>query len=285
MKILFITDASSDLQPEHVKGKPIAIVPARIIIGNRELCDFYDISAREYWELLKNTPECPKTSLAPPEDYLTAYKTARKKGFTHICVTQVSSTSSGTMNSAVIAKNMLIDEGITDLEIDIIDTLGYSMAYGHAVLEGAKMAAEGASFEKITARIRRICQKSEIVFASFTLKYLRKCGRVGGIAAFAGEMLGLRPIILAGKGEVRVLDKARGDKNVLDGLVKYVKERCSSAERYMSIIHADVPGEVISKLETLIEERFGLKNLPKFIMGSAVTTNAGPNVIGVLYYA
>ena len=285
MKILFITDSASDLQPEQVEGKPITIVPARINVDGREFCDFYDISAQEYWEMLKTTESVPHTSMAAPHEYLSAYKTARKKGYTHICVTQISSTASGTMNSAVIAKDLLHNEGVTDINIDIIDTQNYSMAYGHAVLEGVKMAEEGSAFEKITARIRGICKKSEIVFSVFTLKYLRKCGRVSGIAAFAGEMLGLRPILKAGRGQIPVVGRARGEKHVLEGIVGAIKKSRNSAERFMGIVHADVPKELICRLEDLLEEHFGLKNLPKFIMGSAVTTNAGPHVIGVLYYA
>lgn len=284
MKILFITDSASDLQPEQVAGKPIAIVPAHISIAGREFNDFYDISAREYWDVLKQTDAVPRTSMATPDEYLDAYRTAWKKGYTHICVTQISSTASGTMNSALIAKDMLAEEG-KNINIEVIDTENYSMAYGHAVLEGVRMAGEGKAFDRITAAVRGICKKSEIVFGVFTLKYLRKCGRVSNIAAFAGEMLGLRPILKAGNGAVPVVSKARGEKNVLDGIISTIKKSRNGAEKFMGIVHADVPKELIYKLEKLIEEHFGLKNLPKFIMGSAVTTNAGPHVIGVLYYA
>jgi len=285
MKILFITDASSDLQPDLVEGKPIVIVPAKIIAGGKEFRDFYDITPEEYWEILKTLPEVPTTSMATPAEYLDAYKQAREDGYTHICVTQISSTASGTMNSALMARDMLAEEGITDLTVEVIDTLNYSMAYGHTVLEGVKMAAEGISFEKITARIKELCQRAEVIFSVFTLKYLRKTGRASGMAAFAGELLGIRPIMLVGKGEARPIAKVRGDKNVLDGIVEYVKKRKNSAEKYMSIIHADISKEVIVRLEQLLEQNFGVKNLPKFKMGAAVTTHAGPLTIGVLFYS
>lgn len=285
MKILFVTDATSDIQPDVVEGKPIVVVPAKITVEGREFRDFYDIRPEEYWKLLHTTPELPTTTMATPLEYLEVYKKAREEGYTHICVTQTSSTASGTINSALIGRDMLEGEGITDLTIDVIDTLNYSMAYGHTMLEGVKMANDGVPFEKITACIRGLCKKAEIVFGVFTLKYLRKSGRVTGMAAFAGELLGLRPIMLAGKGEVRPLDKVRGDKNVLDGMIEYIKKRKNSAEKYMSIIHGDVSKEVIERLEHLLEKNFGAKNLPKYKMGAAMTTNTGPTLIGVLFYS
>lgn len=285
MKILFITDATSDIQPDAVEGKPIIVVPAKITVEGRELRDFYDINAQEYWAILHRINEVPTTAMATPVDYLATYKKAREEGYTHICVTQVSSTASGTMNSALIARDMLAGEGITDLTIEVIDTLNYSMGYGHTALEGVKMAEEGIPFDKIVARITEICHKAEIVFGVFTLKFLRKSGRVTGMAAFAGELLGIRPIMLAGKGEVRPLDKVRGDKNVLDGIIEYVKKRKDSAEKYMSIIHGDVSKEVIARLENLLEKNFGVSNLPKYPMGAAMTTNTGPTLIGVLFYS
>jgi DegV family protein with EDD domain len=285
MKILFVTDASSDLQPELVEGKPIVIVPATIHAGGKEYRDFYDIKPEEYWEMLKNLTDVPTTTMATPGEYLETYKKAHEDGYTHICVTQISSTASGTMNSAIIARDMLVEEGITDMTIEVIDTLNYTMAYGHTVLEGVKMAIEGISFEKITARIKELCQRAEVVFSVFTLKYLRKTGRASGMAAFAGELLGIRPILLAGKGEVKPVSKIRGDANVLDGIVEYVKKRKNSAEKYMSIIHADISKEVITRLEQLLEQNFGVKNLPKFKIGAAVTTHAGPLTIGVLFYS
>jgi DegV family protein with EDD domain len=285
MKILFVTDASSDLQPDLIKDKPIVVIPATIHAGGKEYRDFYDITPENYWELLKTLSEVPTTTMATPAEYLKAYRKAHEDGYTHICVTQISSTASGTMNSALIARDMLADEGVTGMTIEVIDTLNYTMAYGHTVLEGVKMAAEGLSFERMTERIKELCQKAEVVFSVFTLKYLRKTGRASGMAAFAGELLGIRPILLAGKGEVKPIAKIRGDKNVLDGIVEYVKKRKNSAEKYMSIIHADISKEVIVRLEQLLEQNFGVKNLPKFKIGAAVTTHAGPLTIGVLFYS
>ena len=285
MKILFITDAAADLRPEMTEGKPIVIVPTKIIAGGREFRDYYDVTPEDYWEMLKTLPEVPTTAMPSPEDYLKAYREARENGYTHICVTQISSTASGTMNSALLARDMFYEEDAGDIVIEVIDSLNYTMAYGHTVLEGVKMAAEGSSFEKITARIKELCGRAEVVFGVFTLKYLRKSGRVTGMAAVAGELLGIRPILLAGKGEVRPMAKVRGDKNVIDGIVEYVKKRKNSAEKYMGILHSDISKEVISRLENMLEQHFGVKNLPKFKLGAAVTSHAGPLTLGVLFYS
>lgn len=45
-----------------------------------------------------------------------------------------------------------------------------------------------------------------------TLKYVKKSGRVTAAAAFAGELLGLRPLIKIAGGVSTVIEKIRGEK-------------------------------------------------------------------------
>ncbi|MCL1819559.1 MAG: DegV family protein [Oscillospiraceae bacterium] len=284
MKILFVTDSSSDVPRELIEGKPVVVVPSKIIVSGKEYRDFHDLTHEKYWEILKTTPEVPTTAAASPGDYLDVYRKARDDGYTHICVTQISSTASATMNNALIARKMLEEEGVTDMTIEVIDTLNYTMTYGHTVLEGIEMADKGFSFDKIVERMRELCHKAEVVFSVFTLKYLRRTGRASGMAAFAGELLGIRPVMLGGRGEVKPVSKVRGDKNVVDGIVEYVKKRKNSAETYMSILYSDISKEVVAKLEYLLERNFGLKNLPKYKLGAAITSHTGPFAVGVVFY-
>ncbi|MCL1819560.1 MAG: DegV family protein [Oscillospiraceae bacterium] len=287
-KIKFILDAAGDLTHEDIKGKPITICPARVHIDGRpETRDLFGITPQEYWEVLKTCKISPHTSMAPPIEWMTAYKEAYEQGYTHVIMTTVSSTGSGVFDAASsIAVGMLREEGIHDLVVEPIDSLGYSAMYGHAFLKGAEMAEAGASFDEICAKIREIFNKVEAMFSVYTLKYLKASGRINGVAAFAGEALGIRPVLLASGGSINPIDKVRGDGNVIKGVLSNLKKRynANDQEQQVHIIHADVSEEIISELEEGLKENFGIENPKRVPLGSSITTNTGPTSIGVVYY-
>ena len=55
-------------------------------------------------------------------------------------------------------------------------------------------------------------QKIKIVAMVDTLKYLKKGGRVSPLVAFAGELLGIKPMVVFVYGKVEVIGKALGLK-------------------------------------------------------------------------
>lgn len=286
-KIMFVVDAAGDLSLTQIKGKPVTIVPARVqIAGRDELLDRLSLTPREYWDVLKTCQTPPTTSMAPPLEWMAAYKKAYEQGYTHIFVTTVSSTGSGVFNAAVMGIDLLREEGITDLVIEPVDSLSYSAMYGHAILRGCEMAAAGVPFAEIVENIRGIFNKAEAVLGVYTLKYLKRSGRINGVAAFAGEALGLRPIMRARGGSIDPCDKVRGDNKVIPAIV-------SNMERYynrddndqrVSIIYGDVPGADILELERLVRDKFGVKDLTRYDLGPSVATNTGPHVLCVTYY-
>ncbi|GHV08398.1 DegV domain-containing protein [Clostridia bacterium] len=287
MKILLITDAASDVSHEAIEGKPIKIVAAYTHIDGRTFRDFYDVSPLEYCEMLKACETYPTTSMAPPPDYLAAYKEAREQGYTHIIVTQVSSTASGTINSAKLGVDLLEAEGITDMTIAVVDTLTYSVAYGHNVVLAADMIAAGKGFQEIVDWLAYICPRTEVLFGAYTLKYMRRSGRINSMAAFVGEALGMRPIILTHKGRVDPIDRARGDKNVVPKLAEHLKVLAATdIPQKPCIIYTDIPAHEIDLLETLILEALpSATEVVRYQLGSTITTNTGPHTIALTFYA
>lgn len=286
-KIKFIVDAAGDLSLEDIAEKPITLVPAYVHIENRPVTrDMIGISPPEYWEVLKACKVPPHTSMAPPVEWMAAYKEAYEQGYTHIIVTTVSSTASGVFGAANMGIDMLHEEGINDIVIEPVDCLGYSAMYGDAILRGCEMAKEGIPFAEILAKVKSICDKVEVVFSVYTLKYLRICGRVNGVSAFAGEALGIRPVLRARNGSINPCDKVRGDKNIVGGIITNMKKfiNTEDKEQRISVIYSDVPEEHLKELIKRLKDEFGVENPKLYALGSSITTNAGPHTLGVVYY-
>lgn len=287
-KIKFILDAAGDLTLEDVANNPITIVPAYVHIEDKPVTrDLIGISPEDYWEVLKTCRVPPHTSMAPPVEWVAAYKEAYLEGYTHIIVTTVSSTASGVFGAAVMAIDMLRDEeGITDIVIEPLDCLAYTAMYGDTILRGCEMAKEGVPFAEILAKMKNICNKVEAVFSVYTLKFLKICGRVNGVSAFAGEALGIRPVLRASGGSINPCDKVRGDKNIVNGVMTNLKKFINpdDPEQRISILYTDVPKEHIDELEKRIKEEYCIKDIRYFALGSSITTNCGPHCLGVVYY-
>ena len=96
------------------------------------------------------------------------------------------------------------------MNIHIIDSKTYSMAYGMPVIRAAQMVKEGATVEEILSEINDWLENVGVLFVPLNLKFVKKSGRVSAAAAFVGDALGLKPIITFEDGDSKVLNKIRG---------------------------------------------------------------------------
>ncbi len=284
-KVMFLMDAAGDLSLDMIAGKPITLVPAKVHVDGKDYLDFVNLPPKTFWEMLKTCETPPTTSMAPPIEWMQACKRAHEQGYTHVCITTVSSTASGVMNAAIMGVDMLAAEGITDLVVEVVDTLAYTGMYGQAILQSVTLAEQGMPFQDIVARLKGIFGKVECLFSVYTLKYLKRSGRISGMAAFAGEALGIRPIMLASGGSINPYDKVRGDKNIIAGIMSCIAKRVDTTTNpNFAICHADVPAQDIDELVQKICVEYGVADIPRYPMGSSVTANVGPYCLAVTYY-
>ena len=93
--------------------------------------------------------------------------------------------------------------------------------------------------------------------------------------------MGLRPVILMKHGKTDILLKARGDKLLIPGIVAKLRERNSNPADYVVGYTADEYAR--DELVEACTQAMGYP--PKLVchLGSAVSINAGPHSIGVMY--
>ena len=127
------------------------------------------------------------------------------------------------------------------MRIEVIDSNCYAMGYGYPIIQACHKALEGESFENVVSYIKDYLSRVKIYFSPFTLKYVKKSGRVSCTAAFVGELIGLRPVISA-VGTTNIVEKVRGNAAILTTMVKFFKEQRSKAEEkapYMILVARD----------------------------------------------
>lgn len=283
-KILILTDSSADIPRALCEQYGIEIVPIIITCASKTLREHYDITPQEYWKLLETSVEIPTTAQVTPSVFMEAYESAYARGFTHIFSVLISSSGSGTFQSACVSRDLFYEQHGRDMQIELLDSQTYTYMYGSVVVEAARMRAENESFEAIVALAKSRLARAQGVLGVYSLKHLKKSGRISGGAAFVGEALGLRPISLIGRGAVTVVSKVRGDKNVVPAMVALVKKNAlNPAAQTADLLFGDVPSERIDALAQALLAECGFAHVDCWPFGAAVLTNTGPHALAVSY--
>ena len=155
--------------------------------------------------------------------------------------------------------------------------------------QGSHVLVEGRlTAEEIEGELNRAKGKIQLLAVLDTLKYLRKGGRISTVAAFAGEMLSIKPVISVVGGEPRLVGKAMGSKkgnNLLNQLV----DKCGGIDFSMPYI-LGYSGLSDAFLKKYIQDSANLwhgkvESIPYYLIGSTIGTHVGPGAIAVAFFA
>ena len=271
-KIHILTDSSSDIPHDLVEAHGIEIVPIMLTHEGRSFREYYDITSEDYCRLLETSSEIPGTAMTTPTVFLESYNRAFERGCTHLL--------------AVLAKSMFEEEqGEGKMTIEVIDSKTYTYIYGHIVVKAAEMREQGESFDAIVSVVKSRLNRVEAYLGVYSLKFLKKSGRISGGAAFVGEALGLKPISHVYDGAVKVCDKVRGEKALVAGMSKKVSARVVQPDKQTAILlYGDVPAERLDEMEKRLRTEIGFRDVERVAIGPSVLTNTGPLAMAVAYY-
>ena len=280
MSVRIIVDSASDLTKERADALNLDYMPLKTIFGETEYLDGVTISHKEFYEKLIECGTIPTTSQVSPHDFEAKFKEVKEAGDTAVVIC-LSSLLSGTYQSAHIAL-----DGYEDC-ITLVDSLNVCLGEQILVLYAVKLRDEGLSAKEIAEKLEEK-KKDVCVLAVFdTLEYLKHGGRISMTAAWAGNILSIKPVIAIEKGEVAILGKARGSKNGNNILIQEVKNKngIDFSMPYM----LGYSGLDDSLLRKYIADSADLwtgqtKELPISTIGSKIDTHAGPGAICVSFF-
>ena len=146
--IKIMADSTCDLSDEIIKKYNIDIAPLNIIINGTTYRDRIDITPDEFYEMLPSLKELPTTSMPSPEEYLKIIDKAIVDGYTEILCINMSSGTSGSYQSAVLAKELFFENNPdSQIKIYIVDSLSMSQGSGWLIMKTAMLLEQGYSFQ------------------------------------------------------------------------------------------------------------------------------------------
>lgn len=211
-----MADSTCDLSDEILKKYNIDIAPLNIIINGTTYRDRIDITPDEFYEMLPSLVELPTTSMPSPEEYLKIFDKAIEDGYTEILCISMSSGTSGSYQSAVLAKELFFENNPNSpIKLYIVDSLSMSQGSGWLIMKTAMLLEQGYSFESLINFNETYKKRVKHFLCVDDLNNLIKSGRLTNASAFIGKLLKVKPIMSMRKGKGAIVAKERGRNRVL----------------------------------------------------------------------
>ncbi|MDE6028782.1 MAG: DegV family protein [Clostridiales bacterium] len=279
--VKIVIDSASDIVNSEADEKGIYLVPMKVRFGDEEFSDGIDLSHEEFFERLIESAELPQTSQVNEYTWGESFGELTDDGSDVIAIT-ISSKLSGTYSSAVKAAKKF--GGKVRVVDSIQACIGERVLLDHAL----RLVSEGAAADEIEKELNDKKHKIQLLAVLDTLKYLRKGGRISSVAAIAGELLSIKPVISVAKGEIKLLGKAMGSKKS-NNLLNQLVEKCGGIDFDMPYALA-YSGLSDNYLQKYLNDSAHLWKehtdfVPSYMIGSTIGTHAGPNAIAVSFFA
>ena len=227
--------------------------------------------------------EMPKTIALNPSEYVEILEPYFAAG-EDVLYVSFSHAMSGTFGHLQTALEQL-KEKYPERKCTVFDTKSISLGAGIQMEYAAELKNAGASDEEIIEKLTAFRDKVAIYFVVDDLMHLKRGGRLSGIAAFAGTLLSIKPVLtIDEKGSLKVYEKITGKKKALHKIADHVVKELTDTDYTVYVVDADCPDEG-DALAAMIKEQRPEAKIVRQIVGPVIGAHCGPGTIGVIFIA
>lgn len=226
--------------------------------------------------------EPAKTAAVNPDTWTKAIEPVLQGGKDAL-VLAFSSGLSTTYQSAVIAGEELAAK-YPERRIRVVDTLAASLGQGLLVWYACKKRDEGLTLDELTAWCETERHHLCHWFTVDDLMYLKRGGRINAATALVGTMLNIKPVLhVDDEGHLINVSKARGRKASINALAAKLGETGYPGKNdTVFICHGDCI-EDANYLESLVREKYGVKNVLIYYTGAVICSHSGPGTLALFF--
>ncbi len=282
-KIAILCDSSCDIPQELADKYDIDILNFHILLDNVDYIERESFGFDEFYGMMRKAEGVPTTAAITPIEFCAKYCEYVDAGYTDVIYVSINRGASSTHDNAIMGQNLLREERPEHhLRVHVVDSHTYSMAFGWYVCELARKIRNGAEVRHVAEEFLDHISRVEIVLGPYSLKQMKKSGRISAAAAFAGELLGLRPIISLIDGVTKVESKVRGDDKVIPAMMAYCTAKSKNTEHFSYMVgYTDL--SLVNDLVKQCRKQFGCEPACVFKLGGVVSANTGPDVLALVY--
>ena len=278
-----ITDSCSDLTPELMEKYNIDYAQMNTVFeGKTTPADlaWTREQAHAFYDLIRAGNRVTTTQV-PVEEFQRVFRKYLDEGYDIVYV-GCSSKQSGSVNTAEVLSRKL-REVYPDASVYSVDSLHASTGEGVLAIEAAKAAAEGKSAAEVASFVKERRKYLNQFVTVHSLDALKRAGRVKASSAFFGNLMGVKPILIAdADGEQTAVKKAKGRAGSFREIVALLKDTMTSPEEqtvYFS--HSDCSDEEVETLKKMVLEETGCKDVYVGLIGPIIGASIGPDAVAL----
>ncbi len=281
------TDTDCDVTPEIAAQYGYGLISMPYAIDGRTVYpyeDFETFDARAFYDQLRNGA-LPNTSAISRERYMEIFEPVFANGDDILYVH---------FSRAMTATFDAMDQAVAELrqrypgrKLYEIDTKGITIVSLNIALEVGDMVKAGKPVAEILEWAKAEVDRFAIYFFADDLKFFRHSGRVSGLAATMGTLLGVRPIIyMNSEGKMVSIGSERGRVRAINRLMQYVKELGDDIKGHRVIVgHTDAP-EIAAEVAARLKEQYGDDlQVQTVVVNPTTGGHCGPDGVGICFHA
>ena len=280
------TDSDTDITPAVAAEYGYTLISMPYSVDAKTTypyVDFETFDAHAFYDMLRSGV-LPTTSAISKEQYINYFQEDFKAG-NEILYVHFSRAMTNTFDA--------MDQAVAELKaqypaarFEEIDTKGITTISYAIVREVGDLLKAGKTLDEVLEWAKTEVDKFAMYFFADDLKFFRRSGRVSGLAATMGTLIGVRPLIhMSQAGKMESVGTVKGRPNAIKALVDKVAELGDQIEKHRICIgHTDAP-EIAKEVGRQIEERFGKQNIIYVDVNPTAGSHCGPNGVGVCFHA
>ncbi|MCT4663235.1 MAG: DegV family protein [Tissierellales bacterium] len=270
-KIVIVTDSTSCMTRDYVENNDIKVMPILVDFDGTVIREGFQGEYEESYRLLEICKDFPKTSQPPIGEFEEVFKSAINSGNDVIAI-MVSSKTSGTYNTALMAAHMVGSDSIS-----VIDSQTSGPNLRVLVERANELANDGKSRDEIVKIIEKEKKHMSVNMTFETLDYIEKAGRLSHSKKVIVNMLNIKPIVGVVDGTIQIVGRSRG-KN------KAIKQMIDNIHPDAKIIHIAyiLNRDEAQKLGDMVAKKHPDAVIELSEIGPSLGTMFGPRALGIL---
>lgn len=269
-----VTDSAASIAPDIASGYRIAVAPLSLDIDGSPSND--DTVGIDEVARLVREGSTVKTAAPTPGAFLSAIE--RVDEGAGVVIITVAGSFSSTGDSARLAA------GMTDAQVEVVDSGTAAGAEGLVVLAAAQAAAGGASLDTVLARVSEARRRVRLIAEVGDLTYLIRGGRVPNSLGAIGNAVGVRPVFEMKRGNVRPMRPVFSPSAAFDLMISSWRKSVRAGHRlHVAGLHVGAPERAEELLDAVCDQ---VEPATRFAapFGPAMVAHTGPDLRGLAWW-
>lgn len=285
--LTFFTDTDTDFGPKEVEKYGCKLISMPYSHDGKTIfpyVDFKEFDYHAFYDMLRSGV-LPTTSAIGEQDYINYFEPEFAAGndilYAHF--SREMTVTFDVMDKALAKlKAKYPERKFYEVDAKGITTMAYIVVRAIADLYKA-----GKTGEEIVEWSKTEVEHYAMYFFADDLKFFRRSGRVGGLAATMGGLIGLRPIITMSKqGRMESIGTEKGRMKAMERLMNYIDEMGDDIKNhYIFIGHSDAL-DLAEQFADMMRAKYGNDlNIEYVPVNPTAGSHCGPNAIGVCFHS